>query len=88
MLQLFLRKRALLCDWIALGHHFLNFNTMICKKHKWVLFDPHQLWNIQKLQNPETGEAEYWISQKCRCQCCGTVRNFPLVRIIFDDLWV
>lgn len=84
MLQLFLRKQVLLRDWIALGHHFSSFNSVVCRKHKWVLFDSRQLWNIQKLSNPETGEAEYWVSQKCRCKNCGTVRNFPLIQIKFN----
>lgn len=86
MLQLLLRKPLLLRDWIALGHQVANFYAVACKKHQWVLFDPHQVWNIQALQNPKTGETEYWISQRCRCQCCGTVRNFSLVQIIFDEV--
>lgn len=86
MLQLFFRKPTLLRDWIALGHQVANFNAVACKKHQWVLYDPYQVWNIQVLQNPKTGKTEYWISQKCRCQRCGTVRNFPLVQLFFDHL--
>ncbi len=83
MLQLFLRKRALLCHWIALGHQVANFDAVACRKHQWKLFSSYEPWNIQTLRNSKTGRAEYWISQKCRCRHCGAVRNFPLVQLIF-----
>lgn len=82
MLRL-LRKPILLRDWIALGHHPANFKAVTCSQHKWELAQIGCTWNIQRIQNPKTGADEYWISQECRCRRCGTVRNFPLVEIIF-----
>ena len=83
MFQLFLRKQTLLRNWIALGHQVVNFNAVACKEHRWKLVSPYQVWNIQVVPNSKTRKIEYWISQKCKCQRCGTVRNFPLVQLIF-----
>ena len=78
-----IRRSVLLRDWIALGHSPASFDSVACLKHCWGLENQSQVWNIQEIQNPQTGKTEYWISQKCRCQKCGTVRNFPLMEIIF-----
>lgn len=78
-----LRKTILFRDWLLLGHLPESFNAVACSQHQWELADKNQRWNIQALENKTTGKTEYWISQKCRCKCCKTVRNFPLVEIIF-----